>query len=150
MSDPRQTQVTVWLDLPAEMQQWLSEVRLGDIVRGQGYTLPDGIEFGDGPLPALPDGTVEMGWGPRLTGKDIRDVAIAAAIVITSLSMYASDREHAPIVVYSQVQQDIGPDGQPRTIRTEPVLLEPGPQLEIHLEALLERLGVCIKFDFKR
>jgi hypothetical protein len=150
MVDPQQHPVTVYLDLPAEMQEWLAGVRFEDLIHGQGNTLPDGIEFGDGPLPALPDGTVERGWGPHFSGKDLRDAAIAAAIVINSLSQYTTDRKYEHTACVSQVQEDIGLDNQSRQIRKEPVPIEPGTGLQLHLEALLERPGLCVKFDFKR
>jgi hypothetical protein len=118
--------------------------------------LPSHILLTEGPLPAAPDGTAEKGWGPALEilgdPKKAAGAATAVSMVILALSQFLTDRAHEPkLLVLREITETVAPDGAVTRRRVErPVLIEPGPQLEVELKALFEQgkdLVIELRFE---
>jgi|WetSurMetagenome_2_1015567.scaffolds.fasta_scaffold1995660_1 hypothetical protein len=59
----------IYLDIPPELARRL-RAPLAEIVRGQGYALPEGIRFSEGPMPTAADGSLTKGWNPIIDGPE--------------------------------------------------------------------------------
>jgi hypothetical protein len=97
----------IFLDLPPGLRRLLeaSGLTIGDLVRREGYDLA--IDILPEELPGLDDEGRERGIGTVLMGTAALTLSLgaAAAIVILSLSKFYSEREQAPVLVETYLEQ---------------------------------------------
>ena len=97
----------IYLDLAPELRELLtaSGFSIRDVLLREGIDLP--LEFLPAELPAVVEGERERGIGTVLMGTAALTLSIgaAAALVILALSKFYSEREHAPALVETYVEQ---------------------------------------------
>jgi len=148
MSTAQPTALKVYLDLPPQMQRLL-RTPVTEVLRGQGLALPPGI--GEEALPAAPGGVRDRDWGTVISAAPEFALALgtATSMIILALSKYLRDRERAPRVIeVCQVLEVTGPDGLPQQLLVQnSVLVEPGPELQVTLDAHLKTgKGLLVRF----
>lgn len=134
----------IFLDLSPEMQRQLPR-SLRDLLAGQGVTLPPGVELAEGPMPESDENVSDKDFGIviSLTLDPATIAALAGALtsVILAISQFLKDRAHEPKVIeVDDVLEFIAPDGTvKRRLAKKAILIEPGPQLKVELEARLAK-----------
>jgi hypothetical protein len=108
----------IFLDLPPELRKLLEEsgLTISDIVRREGFDLA--LEVLPEELPGVTEEGRERGIGTVLMGTAALALSLgsASAIVILALSKFYSEREQAPVLVETYVQQsEKAPDGTVHT-----------------------------------
>jgi hypothetical protein len=108
----------IFFDLPPDLRRLLegSGLTIRDLVRREGFDLA--IDVLPEELPGLDEEGRERGIGTVLMGTAALSLSLgaAAAIVILALSKFYSEREQAPVLVETYLEQtETAPDGSSRT-----------------------------------
>jgi len=150
MSTAQPTVLKVYLDLPPQLQRVL-RTPVTEVLRGQGLELPPGIGIGEEALPAAPNGVRDRDWGTVISAAPELVLALgtATSMVILALSQFLRDRERGQgVLEVCEVLEVTGPDGLvQRVVVRNPVLVEPGPELQVALDAHLKTgQGLLVRF----
>ena len=108
------SQRRIYLDLPREMQRMLEDsgFTIKDILRREGYDLA--LDILPEELPGSDEAGRERGIGTVLMGTAALSLSLSAsaAMVILALSNFYSEREQAPVLVETYLQETReAPDG---------------------------------------
>jgi len=104
----------IFLDLPSDLRRMLEDsgLTIADIVRREGFDLA--LEILPEELPGFDSEGRERGIGTALmaTAALTLSLGAAAAIVILALSRFYAEREQAPVLVETYLEQlETAPDG---------------------------------------
>jgi len=96
-------------------------------------------------MPASDENVREKDWGIliqiTLDPTTIGALGGSLAAVILAISKFLTDRAHEPkLLLIDDVLEIVAPDGTvKRRLAKKPVVIEPGPQLKLELEARLAK-----------
>jgi len=128
----------IYLDIPPEFTRRL-RAPLAEIVRGQGYALPEGIRFSEGPMPAAADGSLTKGWSPIIEGPDGGSPGRgkSAALVILAIAAFLGPQIRVEI---HWIEGPSATSSQPRQSATPAldVPARPSPEQRRELDLRLE------------
>lgn len=145
-------QQQIFIDLPPELRRMLDDsgLTIADVVRREGFDLALAIHPQE--LPGFDEDGRERGIGTVLMGTAALTLSLgaAAAIVILALSKFFSEREQAPVLVETFVQQTVAArDGTTHTRLVKDKVFRTPERIEspVGIEAKLNLTdGVTVRF----